>query len=158
MRSAEAPTPKRSEAPTVRQIVGRLTRHPGNLTSRQQLRLKRILTRWPELADLRRHNADFAKMMKNPTATCCRAGRRRPRQRAAPLRNFARNLHKDLDAVTAGLTMPCSSGMVEGRFNRVEFLKRQGYGRADFDLLRRRFFLTYLTFSHRACAEISPES
>ncbi|WXH43000.1 transposase [Streptomyces netropsis] len=143
LRSAEAPTPKRSEAPTVRQVVGWLTRHPDNLTSGQQLRLKRILTRCPELADLRRHIADFAKMMTNldghllPRWMKAAEGSELP-----PLRNFARNLTKDLDAVTAGLTLPYSSGIVEGHVNRVKFLKRQGYGRANFDLLRRRILLT----------------
>ncbi|MGW2317564.1 transposase [Streptomyces sp. NPDC001233] len=59
-----------------------------------------------------------------------------------PLRGFARNLSKDLDAVTAGLTQPYSSVMVEGHVNRVKYLKRQGYGRANLDLLRRRILLT----------------
>jgi len=58
-----------------------------------------------------------------------------------PLHSFARNLNKDFDAVTAGLTLPYSSGMVEGHVNRIKFLKRQGYGRANFDLLRRRILL-----------------
>ncbi|MGC0422720.1 transposase [Embleya sp. AB8] len=143
LRSAEAPTPKRSETPTIRQVVGRLTRHPDNLTSSRQLRLKRILTRCPELADLRRHIEDFATMMTNLH------GHLPPRWMKAaqaselpPLSNFAGNLSKDLDAVTAGLTLPYSSGMVEGHVNRVKFLKRQGYGRANFDLLRRRILLT----------------
>lgn len=35
------------------------------------------------------------------------------------LRNFARNRRKDLDAVTAGLTLPYPSGIVEGHVNRV---------------------------------------
>ncbi|MEU5187687.1 ISL3 family transposase [Streptomyces klenkii] len=143
LRSAEAPTPKRSEAPTVRQVVGWLTRHPDNLTSGQQLRLKRVLTRCHELADLRRHIADFARMMKNldghllPRWIKAAEGSDLP-----PLRGFARNLCKDLGAVTAGLTLPYSSGMVEGHVNRIKFLKRQGYGRANFDLLRRRVLLT----------------
>ncbi|MFE3938445.1 transposase, partial [Streptomyces goshikiensis] len=143
LRSTEAPTPKRSETPTVRQVVGWLTRHPGNLTTSQRLRLKRILNRCPELADLRRHIEGFATMMTNLQ------GRLLPRWMEAaqaselpPLRNFASNLSKDLDAVTAGLTLPYSSGMVEGHVNRVKFLKRQGYGRANFDLLRRRILLT----------------
>lgn len=51
---------------------------------------------------------------------------------------FARNLWKGLDAVTVGLTLLCSSGMVEGHVNGVRFLERQGCGRAGFDLLRRR--------------------
>ncbi|MCY0932589.1 ISL3 family transposase [Streptomyces sp. H27-H1] len=143
LRSSEAPTPKRSEAPTIRQVVGWLTRHPDNLTSSQQLRLKHLLARCPELAELRRHIGDFARMMKNldghllPRWIKAAEGSDLP-----PLHNFARNLTKDLDAVTAGLTLPYSSGIVEGHVNRVKFLKRQGYGRANFDLLRRRILLT----------------
>ncbi|MCW8381569.1 ISL3 family transposase [Streptomyces justiciae] len=143
LRSVEAPAPKRSEAPTVRQVTGWLTRHPDNLSSGQQLRLKHITARCPELADLRRHIASFATMMKSLD------GHHLPRWIKAaegsdlpPLRNFARNLTKDLDAVTAGLTLPYSSGIVEGHVNRVKFLKRQAYGRANFDLLRRRILLT----------------
>lgn len=56
----------------------------------------------------------------------------------APLRSFARGLRHDLDAVTAGLTMTWNSGPVEGHVNRVKMLKRQMYGRAEFDLLRLR--------------------
>ncbi|MFG2860330.1 ISL3 family transposase [Streptomyces sioyaensis] len=143
LRSAESPTPKRSEAPTVRQVTGWLTRHPDSLGSGQQLRLKRVVTCGPELADLRRHIHDFAAMMANlhghllPRWIKAAEGSDLP-----SLRAFARNLRKDFDAVTAGLTLPYSSGMVEGHVNRVKYLKRQGYGRANFDLLRRRVLLT----------------
>ncbi|MFI1034473.1 hypothetical protein [Streptomyces sp. NPDC020951] len=65
LRSAEAPTPRRSEAPTVRQVTGRLTRHPDNRSPGQQLRLTHVMTRCPEPADPRRHIASFATMMKN---------------------------------------------------------------------------------------------
>ena len=44
----------------------------------------------------------------------------------------------DLAAVTAGLTLPWSSGPVEGHVNRIKMIKRQMYGRANLDLLRRR--------------------
>jgi transposase len=54
------------------------------------------------------------------------------------LQSFAKGLQHDLDAVTAGLTLPWSSGAVEGQVNRVKMIKRQMYGRAKFDLLRRR--------------------
>ncbi|GAA0380125.1 ISL3-like element IS466 family transposase [Streptomyces blastmyceticus] len=143
LRTAESPTPKRSEAPTVRQVTSWLTRHPDNLTSGQQLRLKRVVTNCPELADLRRHIKGFAEMMKNlhghllPRWIKAVEGSELP-----PLCGFARNLRKDFDAVTAGLTLPYSSGMVEGHVNRIKYLKRQGYGRANFDLLRRRILLT----------------
>ena len=51
------------------------------------------------------------------------------------------NLSRDLDAVTAGLTLPYSSGPVEGAINRIKMIKRQMFGRAKFDLLRKRVLL-----------------
>ncbi|MFI0915373.1 transposase [Streptomyces abikoensis] len=55
-----------------------------------------------------------------------------------PMQGFAGFLCQDLDAVTAGLTLPWSSGAVEGNVNRVKTLKRAMYGRASFSLLRTR--------------------
>jgi transposase len=52
------------------------------------------------------------------------------------LARFARGLQEDLAAVTAGLTLPWSNGPVEGQITRLKLLKRQGYGRAGFPLLR----------------------
>ncbi|MFF9810669.1 transposase [Streptomyces coeruleorubidus] len=57
------------------------------------------------------------------------------------LQRFARHLERDLDAVTAGLTQPWKSGVVEGHVNRTRMLKRQMYGRAGFDLIRKRALL-----------------
>ncbi|UVS79427.1 Transposase [Actinokineospora sp. UTMC 2448] len=54
------------------------------------------------------------------------------------LRSFVSGLERDLDAVTAGLTQPWSSGAVEGQVNRIKMLKRQMFGRANLDLLRIR--------------------
>jgi transposase len=49
----------------------------------------------------------------------------------------------DYDAVRAGLTLPWSSGAVEGNVTRIKAIKRQMYGRANFDLLRRRVLLAH---------------
>jgi transposase len=57
------------------------------------------------------------------------------------LARFAQGLREDLAAVTAGLTLPWSNGPVEGHVNRLKLLKRQGYGRAGFALLRHRVLL-----------------
>jgi transposase len=54
------------------------------------------------------------------------------------LARFAQGLQEDLVAVTAGLTLPWSNGPVEGQITRLKLLKRQGYGRAGFALLRQR--------------------
>jgi transposase len=57
------------------------------------------------------------------------------------LRSFVLGLRRDQDAVTAGLTLPWSSGAVEGHVNRIKMLKRQMFGRAKSDLLRKRILL-----------------
>jgi transposase len=57
----------------------------------------------------------------------------------APLRRFAMGLRADYEAVKAGLGLPWSNGPVEGHINRLKMLKRQMFGRAKLDLLRRRF-------------------
>ncbi len=54
------------------------------------------------------------------------------------LKTFANGLLKDFDAVSAACTSPWSNGQVEGQVNRLKLIKRQMYGRANFDLLRLR--------------------
>jgi transposase len=51
---------------------------------------------------------------------------------------FVRGVERDHDAVLAGLIEPWSTGPVEGQINRLKLLKRTMYGRAKYDLLRRR--------------------
>jgi len=55
------------------------------------------------------------------------------------LRRFAAGLYEDYAAVKAGVTLPWSTGPVEGHINRLKMLKRQMFGRAHLDLLGRRF-------------------
>jgi transposase len=54
------------------------------------------------------------------------------------LQTFATGLQREQEAVMAALTLPWSTGQVEGQVNRLKLIKRQGYGRASFDLLRHR--------------------
>jgi transposase len=54
------------------------------------------------------------------------------------LTRFAGKLRTDHAAVQAGLTLRHSNGQTEGQVNRLKLLKRQGYGRAKVDLLRKR--------------------
>jgi transposase len=57
------------------------------------------------------------------------------------MQTFAAGLEQDGAAIRAALTMPWSSGQAEGQITRLKMLKRQTYGRASFDLLRRRVLL-----------------
>ena len=51
---------------------------------------------------------------------------------------FGEGLRRDYGAVRAALEEPWSSGQAEGQINRLKMLKRQMYGRAGFELLRKR--------------------
>lgn len=51
---------------------------------------------------------------------------------------LANGIKADWAAVEGAFKLPWSNGMLEGHVNRVKLIKRQGYGRAKFDLLRLR--------------------
>lgn len=131
-----------SPAPKVRRIVGWIMSNPENMTGDDRRRLDEILTRSPELVALAGHVRSFATMM------CDLRGDRLEEWMAAvdadglpALRSFVVGLRRDQDAVTAGLTLPWNSGPVEGHVNRIKMIKRQMYGRANPDLLRKRILL-----------------
>jgi transposase len=54
------------------------------------------------------------------------------------LQGFATSVERDKAAVVAGLTLPQNNGLVEGHVNKLKLIKRMGYGRAAFPLLRQR--------------------
>ena len=60
------------------------------------------------------------------------------KSRISALTGFANGIKQDLAAVTNALSLPWSNGQTEGQVNRLKLIKRQMYGRANFDLLRRR--------------------
>lgn len=60
----------------------------------------------------------------------------------AGLKTFARGLSRDINAVKNGIEMRWSNGAVEGHVNRIKSIKRQMYGRASFDLLRKKVILS----------------
>jgi transposase len=57
---------------------------------------------------------------------------------APALRRFAASLKTDLAAVRAGLVESWNNGPVEGFIHKLKLVKRQGYGRANIDLLKAR--------------------
>jgi len=60
----------------------------------------------------------------------------------AGLKSFARGMFSDIKAVENGINMSWSNGTVEGHVNRIKSIKRQMYGRASFDLLRKKVILS----------------
>jgi transposase len=67
---------------------------------------------------------------------------RRARASQIPeLQGLAKSMQQDYRAIYAAGSQPWSQGQVEGHVNRLKCIKRQLYGRAKFDLLRRRVLL-----------------
>jgi transposase len=136
-----APPPTQS-VPKVRPIASWLLRHPDELDAEEQLQLKQVLAACLHLQETAAHVTAFAEMLTG------RHGDRLDAWMAAVeaddlphLHRFVTGLRRDYDAVRNGLTLPHSSGSVEGNVNRIKMIKRQMYGRASFDLLRKRVLL-----------------
>ncbi|WP_435822533.1 transposase [Microbispora bryophytorum] len=141
-RAGLPPTPASPRPPTVRQATGRFLRNPAHLEPGEQQHLDTLTALCPELAALRVHVREFAEMMTNRRGRDLEAWINAVLRDDLPdLRSFITGVRRDQDAVTAGLTLPYSSGPVEGHVNRTEMLKRQMYGRANPDLLRKRLLL-----------------
>jgi transposase len=51
-------------------------------------------------------------------------------------------MKRDITAIYNAILTNCSSGKVEGNVNRLKNIKRQMYGRAGFELLRRKVVLS----------------
>ncbi|MGW9176276.1 ISL3 family transposase [Streptomyces decoyicus] len=136
------PQPVGARPPSARAVTRWILTHPDALPEVDRLQLKAVLANCPELTALSDHVRSFGHMVAHlqgdqlPTWIEAATSTTDP-----SLRHFAQHLERDLDAVIAGLMLPWNSGVVEGHVNRIKMLKRQGFGRAGFELLRRRVLL-----------------
>jgi transposase len=123
----------------VRDVVNWIMREPGKLMADEQVRLQALLDRCTELNALVGHVRAFAEMIRDLSGDRLHEWIDEVRGDDLPaLHSFVVGLRRDQDAVVAGLTLHWSSGPVEGHVNRLKMLKRQMFGRANLDLLRRR--------------------
>jgi len=82
---------------------------------------------------------EFTSMLRERKGECFDAWLEKVDQQGiAELCGFAQSLKKDYKAVKAGLTLVWSQGPVEGHVHRLKLLKRQMYGKASFQTLRKR--------------------
>ncbi|GAA2662597.1 transposase [Streptomyces vastus] len=142
IRASGKPAPDKPDELTVRKATWLITSHPDHLEESSTLKLKKLLSRCPELDAVAACVRSFATMMTERRGSDLADWLTSAENTGfKPLRSLARGLRQDFDAVAAGLTLEWSSGKVEGNVNRVKRIKRDGYGRAGFDLLRLQILL-----------------
>jgi transposase len=142
-REAGAAPPAVPGPPKARDLATWILKDPDSLGDDEKTGLARARERCPHLDALAGHVTGFAKILIGLHGD--RLGDWIAAVEAddqPALHSFTRGLTHDHDAVLNGLSLPWSSGVVEGNVNRIKMLKRQTYGRATFGLLRKRVLLT----------------
>ena len=143
-----ATTTRSAPAPKPRRVTSWIMTKPEHLDTEHSTALAGVLARCPALRAVRRHVAAFAAMMRELGGELLDTWMHAVEVDDLPaLHTLVASLRRDHAAVTAGLTLPYSSGAVEGQVNRIKALKRAMYGRANLDLLRHRILIPLsLTF------------
>ena len=156
VRQAQGLPPRRQGRRQTLPVVAEPTSQPLTPRRATWLVLRREARRTPaeaqQLAQLHAQSAEVAEAIDLAQDFATLVRQRQPTQldpwltRATTsaleaLQRFASGLRDDYEAVKAGVTLPWSSGPVEGHINRLNMLKRQMCGRARLDLLSHRFVL-----------------
>jgi transposase len=110
----------------------------------EQKYLKTLLDNIPEFKVVRKLVQIFKTMLKRGCGNIRRwiDFVKRSKYKPSGLITFANGLLRDIKAVENGINMKWSNGAVEGHVNRIKSIKRQMYGRASFDLLRKKVILS----------------
>jgi transposase len=126
-------------SPTAKNVAALFMRHEDKLSEEQEEYLERVCEADEALADTRGLTQEFVEMVRRLEGEDLDGWLKDAEEsRSTAMRSFAVGLSKDLDAVRARLTEEWSNGCVEGFIHKLKLLKRQGYGRAGFELLRAR--------------------
>jgi transposase len=127
------------QGPTARQAALLCLLPAERLDDEETSYLKQLRVKHEQIETACRLSLDFANLLRERRGAELDAWIERVRASGIQeLERFAAGLLADEAAVRAGLTMAWSNGQTEGQVNRLKLLTRQMYGRANFDLLRRR--------------------
>jgi transposase len=131
---------KRAVAPLrTRRVAWWLVRRPNTLTSGHQAVLARMEQANPAFGQLYRLTTQFTEMLRKQQVEQLRQWLTAAQaSELKELKSLADGMERDYAAIEAALRLPYSTGPVEGNINRLKLIKRSGYGRSGFDLLRLR--------------------
>ena len=133
------PAEPRKRLPTPRAVAFFLVRRVNQLSSVEQQVLAQIQKASPLIAAGYALFHQFRGLFTSQVADKLPVWIQAARMSGLPdMENFASGLERDLAAIENAVSLPWSNGLTEGHVNRLKMLKRQMYGRANFDLLRRR--------------------
>jgi len=109
------------------------------LTAHQQRQLDQMCQASEDLSTAYELSQDFLGILKGRRAHELKDWIRAAKSsQVTELKSFAKSVQQDYAAIYAACSLPWSQGQVEGQINRLKCIKRQMYGRAQFDLLRLR--------------------
>jgi transposase len=129
----------RVRPPAPRHLAALYLRRPDALTDAQRALLLRVGQADAALARAYDLGQGFMRLLRERRGAALDAWMAEVRDSAVPeVQAFAAGLDEDKAAVVAGLTLPWSTGPVEGNITRLKLLKRQAYGRAGTAFLRQR--------------------
>lgn len=133
-------TPVHSKAPiSSRQATWLFLRRPEDLTAKEQDLVMKLRQLHPEVDGAYELVQYFAQMLRTQQAEHLERWLEEvAKSPLTPLHAFVAGITQDLAAVQAGFSSPWNQGQTEGQITRLKLIKRQGYGRAGFDLLRKR--------------------
>ena len=122
-----------------RDAVFLLLRRSEDLLTEDQETLALLRSLHPEVEQTYELVQQFTQMLRTRTGEQLDAWLEQVRaSQIRELQGFVAGVERDKKAVKAGLTLPQSNGMVEGKVTKLKLVKRMGYGRAGFPLLRQR--------------------
>jgi transposase len=122
-----------------RQATFLFLRRSENLTPEEQADLLMLRQTHPEVNQTYDLVQQFAQMLRTRSREQLDTWLTKVAESQIPeFQSFLLGIERDKSAVAAGLTLPHSNGVVEGKVNKLKLLKRMGYGRAGFPLLRQR--------------------
>lgn len=134
----------RTRRPSPRRLAWLMLKEREDLNPEDRSFLHALFRRCPDLKLAARLGRGFTEMIRHRRPDDLDAWIDRSQRVDVPksFRSFAAGLKTDYAAVRAALTLSWSNGQVEGQVNRLKLIKRQMYGRANFDLLRLRVLHT----------------
>lgn len=125
--------------PSLRQVVWQLIRPAEQLSAAEKETISRWCQACPQVALGQGLSQSFTRMAKGDRSIKLAEWLEAAENSGiVEFKGLAQSIRRDQDAVEQAFVSEWSSGQVEGHNHRLKLLKRQMYGKASFELLRRR--------------------